>query len=146
MSGFLGTGVPFWADVNLVIQILMGLILLSGMLLARRGRYRAHAICQSSVVLLNLVMIGWIMLPSFCLAVLPRLPDRLGKTYYSLSTLHVALGIVAQVFGSYIVLRAGTHLVPEALRFQNYKRWMRTALALWWAVVLLGLATYYVWL
>jgi plastocyanin len=36
-------------------------------------------------------------------------------------------------------------ILPERLRFQNWKRWMRTELALWWAVVLIGAATYYVW-
>lgn len=146
MSGFLGTGATFQADINLVIQLLMGFTLLIGMLLARRGRYRAHAICQTSVVLLNLIMIAWIMLPSFRLGVLPGLPDSLGKAYYFVATLHAAMGSIAQVFGLYIVLRAGTNLLPKALRFENYKLWMRTALVLWWAVIALGIATYYVWL
>jgi uncharacterized membrane protein YozB (DUF420 family) len=146
MDGFLGTGAPLKADVNLIIQVLMGSILFTGMILARRGDYRAHAICQTSVVSLNLIMIAWIMLPSFRLGVLPGLPETLGKAYYSISTLHAVTGSVAQLLGLYVVLRAGTNLLPEALRFENYKLWMRTALALWWAVILLGLATYYIWL
>jgi uncharacterized membrane protein YozB (DUF420 family) len=96
--------------------------------------------------LLNLILIGLIMLPSFRLGVLPGLPERLGQAYYSISTLHAVAGSIAQLLGLYVVLRAGTHLLPEALRFENYKVWMRAALALWWAVILLGLATYYVWL
>jgi uncharacterized membrane protein YozB (DUF420 family) len=146
MGGFLGTGAPFKADVNLVIQILMGLTLLVGMFLARQGNYRAHAFCQTGVALLNLILIGLIMLPSFRLGVLPGLPHRLGKPYYSIATLHTAMGSIAELLGLYIVLRANTNLLPKALCFQNYKLWMRSTLALWWAVILFGLATYYVWL
>lgn len=146
MSGFLGTGAALKADINLVIQLLMGLALLLGMILARRRHYRAHAICQGSVMLLNLVMIALIMLPSFRLGVLPGLPAELDKPFYFVATLHAALGSVAELLGLYIVLRAGTNWLPRALRFENYKLWMRTELALWWTVILLGVATYYVWL
>lgn len=146
MGGFLGTGAALKADINLVIQLLMGIALLLGMGLARRGHYRAHAICQGSVMLFNLVMITLIMLPSFRLGVLPGLPGELGKPYYSVATLHASLGAIAQLLGLYIVLRAGTRLLPQFLRFQNYKLWMRTELVLWWTVILFGVATYYVWL
>src|SRR5213594_2392469 len=88
MGGFLGTGAPLKADINLVIQILMGLSLLVGMFLARQGNYRAHAFCQTSVVLLNLILIALVMFPSFRLGVLPGLPNRLAKPYYSVATSH----------------------------------------------------------
>jgi len=146
MNGFLGTGAEFQSDINLVIQLLMGLALLMGMMLARLKCYRAHGICQSSVMLLNLVMIVWIMLPSFREAVVPGLPGDLGKPYYYVATVHASLGTLVELLGLYIILRAGTNLLPEALRFQNYKYWMRTELALWWTVIFFGIATYYVWL
>ncbi|HKA34874.1 MAG TPA: DUF420 domain-containing protein [Candidatus Binatia bacterium] len=146
MSGFLGTGASFAADLNLTLQLSMAAALGAGMALARRKHYRAHAVCQSAVVLLNLVLIARIMLPSFRDGVLPGLPAGLSKSYYSIATLHAAAGGVAQLLGIYIVLAAGTKLLPERLRFRNYKRWMRTELALWWIVVVLGAATYYVWL
>lgn len=144
--GLFGTGAGLKADVNLLVQLLMGAALLAGMVLARRRRYRAHAICQGGVMLLNLVMIASVMLPSFRDGVLPGLPREFGKPYYYVATLHASLGTIAQLLGLYIVLRAGTDWLPERLRFQNYKLWMRTELALWWAVIVLGVATYYVWL
>ena len=145
-AGLLGTGARLGSDVNLVVQLLMGLALLVGMFLARRGLYRAHAICQASVVLLNLILIASIMLPPFARDIVPGIPRRLGQSYYLLPTLHATLGSVAQLLGLYILIRAGTEWLPQALRFQNYKLWMRTTLALWWCVILLGIATYYVWL
>jgi len=56
------------------------------------------------------------------------------------------LGTIAQLLGLYIVIRAGTNLLPEKLRFQNYKAWMRTTLVLWWSVIIIGIATYWAWL
>ena len=145
-AGFLGTGARFGADLNLVVQLLMGFALLLGMMLARHRLYRAHAICQGSVMLLNLVMIALIMVPSFASDIAPGLPQRLSQPYYLFPTLHAILGSGAQLLGLYILIRAGTNWLPESLCFQNYKLWMRTTLALWWSVVLLGIATYYVWL
>ena len=39
----------------------------------------------------------------------------------------------------------GTKWLPERLRLKRYKLWMRTVLALWWAVILFGVATYARW-
>lgn len=132
-------------NLNLTIQLLMGAALLAGMWLARRGRYRAHGFCQSAVVLLNLFPIFYFMAPIFHAGVEPGLPHRLRESFYSVATAHAAFGTVAEVFGLYVILVAGTKLLPQALRFKNYKRWMRLELALWWLTILLGLSTYFVW-
>lgn len=145
MNGFLGTGATFRADLNLVVQLTMGLALLVGMFLARRKQFRAHKYCQSSVMLLNLVMIFLIMRPSFHKQVEPQLPDGLKDAYYLVPFVHATLGTIAEVLGIYIVLVAATKLVPRKLRFKRYKPWMRTELVLWWIVVLIGVCTYYVW-
>ncbi len=63
MKGFLGTGATFGADLNLVVQFIMGVALAIGAVLAKRKRYRAHGICQTTVLLLNLLMIGLVMWP-----------------------------------------------------------------------------------
>ena len=57
MNGFLRTGPSFKADVNLVVQVTMGVALIAGAFLARAKRYTAHGICQTAVLLLNLAMI-----------------------------------------------------------------------------------------
>jgi uncharacterized membrane protein YozB (DUF420 family) len=85
------------------------------------------------------------MIPSFRVHVLPRIPARLGRTYYALATAHAALGTVTELAGLYILLSAGTSVLPEKLRITKYKAWMRTVLVLWWVVLLLGCATYARW-
>ncbi|MBI3669817.1 MAG: DUF420 domain-containing protein [Acidobacteria bacterium] len=144
MKGFLGTGATFHADLNLLAQFAMGLALLGGMLLARKKRFAAHGICQATVMLLNLVAIALVMWPSFR-AFEPQLPGALRDRYFAVATVHATLGIAAELLGIYIVLVAGTNILPQRLRFQRWKPWMRAELALWWLVLLIGVGTYYVW-
>jgi hypothetical protein len=63
-QGFLATTAPLNADVVLLLEIGMALALLLGAFLARVRKYRWHALCQSAVVLLNLVVILTVMLPA----------------------------------------------------------------------------------
>jgi hypothetical protein len=64
-KGFPGTGATFEADLNLVVQVVMGAAPIGGAFLAKRNRYTAHGICQATVLHLNLLMIGLVMWPSF---------------------------------------------------------------------------------
>lgn len=145
INGFLGTGATFEADLNLVVQIVMEAALMAGLLLAKRKRYTAHGICQTAVLVLNLLMIALIMWPSFQHQVRPALPRVLHRWYYAAATIHALLGMMAEVFGIYIVAVAGTNALPPQLCFKDWKRWMRAELILWSIVFLTGLGTYYAW-
>jgi len=144
-EGFLGTAAPRYADLVLLLEIAMGLALLIGAVLARKGKFRVHAWCQSAVVLLNLAIVVVLMIPSFYVHVSRNIPAKLGKAYYALPTAHATLGSITEIAGLYILLAAGTNVVPQRFRMTNYKLWMRSVLALWWLVLLLGLATYVRW-
>jgi uncharacterized protein (TIGR03382 family) len=136
---------PPYAHLTLLLEIAMGVGLLIGAWLARRRRFRQHAWCQSAIVLLNLAVIVLVMMPSFQVQVVPEIPLRLGKTYYAVATAHAALGTITEIAGLYILLAAGTGVLPEKIRITKYQAWMRTVLVLWWFVLLLGLATYARW-
>jgi len=144
-TGFLGTGATFEADLNLVVQVVMGLALIAGSCLAKRKRYAAHGICQTSVLLLNLGMIGLVMWPSFQQQVRPGLPERLHRWYFAAAAIRALLGATVELLGPYIAIVVGTRVLPQFLRFKNWKGWMRTELILWSTVVLTGVGTYYVW-
>jgi len=141
----LGTVAPPYANLTLLLEIAMGVGLLIGAFLARRRRFQQHAWCQSVIVLLNLAVIVLVMVPSFRVQVIPKIPLKLGKAYYALATTHAALGTITEVAALYILLAAGTRVLPEKFRITNYKLWMRTVLMLWWIVLLLGFATYVRW-
>src|ERR1700733_13025751 len=145
MKGFLGTWAGFGADLNLVIQIAMGLALLGGAVLARAKRYTAHGICQAAVLILNLPMIALVMWPSLHTRVLPRVARHFWKRTNLVATAHGVPGAAAEIFGIYILLVAGTEILPKSWRIQRWKLWMRIELILWWIVLLTGFGTYYVW-
>jgi uncharacterized membrane protein YozB (DUF420 family) len=144
-EGFLGTAAPFYADLVLLLELVMGMGLISGALLARIRKFRAHVWCQSIVVVLNAGVIALAMLPSFGHQVAPKIPPMLGKSFYAVATAHAALGTVVECAALYILLAAGTTLLPETLRLTRYKLWMRIVVTTWWAVILLGVVTYARW-
>jgi uncharacterized membrane protein YozB (DUF420 family) len=69
----------------------------------------------------------------------------LRKWYFATATIHALLGGTAELLGLYIVIVAGTRVLPQSLRFKDWKRWMRAELVLWSIVVLTGVGTYYAW-
>ena len=143
--GFFGTAAPRYADLALLLEILMGVGLLVGAHLARSRRFRAHAWCQSVIVITNFIVIVVVMVPSFHVHVSPKIPLKLGKAYYALATAHAALGTIAEISALYILLSAGTDLLPSKLRMTDFKTWMRGVLIFWWLELLLGLALYVRW-
>jgi uncharacterized membrane protein YozB (DUF420 family) len=143
--GFLGTGATFAADINLVVQLIIGATLIAGLVLGKQKRYQAHGICQTTVIVLSLLMIGLVMWPSFREQVKPSLHKVVHYWYYAAAAGHAVLGITAELLGLYIVVVAGTDVLSSWLRFKNWKRWMQTELVLWFIVLGSGAGTYYVW-
>lgn len=145
MNRIVPDNAPLFANVTLFAEIAMGVMLIFGAGLARRRHYRLHACCQSSVVLLNLVVISVAMIPSFHSQVLPKIPAKLGRAFYALATVHAVTASVAQAAALYVLLAAGTAWLPARWRLKNFKTVMRAVLMLWWMALLLGVATYVRW-
>jgi uncharacterized membrane protein YozB (DUF420 family) len=141
-EGFLGRPSTFGADLNLLIQIALGLLLLAGLLLARRSRYAMHGASQSLALVATLVMTAIWMLPAYHNNYGPAI-FKLGNRVNVAAAAHVVVGSLALLLGIYVVLVAGTPLVPKALRFSSYKAWMRTLISVWWLALLLGVLTYW---
>src|SRR5260370_16909117 len=114
MKGFLGTGATFGADLNLVVQLIMGTALIAGARLAKQKHYKAHGICQTTVLLLNLLMIGLVMGPSVQQQVKPALPKVLHKWYYKVATLHPFLPITPQFLRLYTLRLPDTTSLPRS--------------------------------
>jgi uncharacterized membrane protein YozB (DUF420 family) len=141
-EGFLGRPSTFGADLNLVIQMALGVLLLVGVILARRSRYAAHGLCQATALVVAVVMTAIWMYPAY--------RDTYGPSIFAPGTrvtmaaaAHVVTGTVALLLGVYVVLVAGTPLIPRALRFTNYRAWMRTLIIIWWLALVLGVLTYW---
>src|ERR1700741_4877446 len=103
MNKLVSAGAGLKANFNLISQLAMGVALIAGAGLARAKRYTAHGICQSAVLLLNLVLIAFVMWPSFYNQVQPALPKHLTDPYYGAATAHGILGAIAELLGLYVV-------------------------------------------
>jgi uncharacterized membrane protein YozB (DUF420 family) len=140
-----GTSAPIFSDLAAIAELAIAVGLLVGMFVVRRGNIRVHKFIQSSLILVNIpIVLAW-MVPQFLAYVLPGLPAEVGNPTYLFPTIMLCAGAAAEALGIYILLVAGTNLIPERFRFRRYKLWMRTELVLWWSVVLFGLTTYLVW-
>jgi uncharacterized membrane protein YozB (DUF420 family) len=145
MASLLGTAAPLLSDLVLLFEVAVGATLILGMFLVRRGHVRVHTYLQSAMVLVNIPVVLLWMVPQYLAYVLPGLPGGLGTPFYWVPTVMLVAGAAAEACGVYILLVAGTTLLPERFRFRNYKLVMRSELLLWWAVLLAGASTYYVW-
>src|SRR5262245_21846076 len=143
-KGFLGTNASLLADISLIVGILVALTLTVGMIMAVRKRYETHRWIQTTAVTLNVIQVLSIMVASFFKSAAPGIPQKLNETYYQAATIHASLGLVTLLFGTFVALR-GNELVPQALKFNNYKLFMRTAYTLYIAVTLLGVWVYTTW-
>ncbi len=111
--------------------------------MARAKHFRLHGILQSTIAILNLGFILRIMLPIFRHQVLSSLSSSWKDSGFTVVALHSLTGSLAWLLAFYVVLVAGTPLVPRRLRFSNYRRWMWMALVLWWIAFGLGCAVSY---
>ena len=143
-DGFLGRASTLGADLNLLLQLGLGALLIVGAGLARRGAYRGHGVCQATAFVITLAVTVFWMVPSLRSNYAPSLGRGVMNRVNVAVAAHTVLGIVVLVLGVWVILVAATPLVPARFRFTNYKRWMRTLLSLWWAEIVFGVLTY-VW-
>ena len=145
MGEYGATGSTSLATAVLLVELALAVTLVVGMILVRRGHVRWHRRIQSAVVLGNVPIVAAWMLPPYLGTVWPGIPEHLAEPFYLFPTLMLIAGAAVESLGVYVILVAGTNLLPERLRFRRYKLWMRTLLGLWWLVLVLGISTYYFW-
>lgn len=141
-SGLLGTEASLGADIALLGSVLVAVAFTVGAVLALRGQYEAHRWVQTGAAVLNVLLVFGIMIPSL-LSVDASENVGLPASAFAVMSGHELVGALALVFGLFVVLR-GNNLVPERLRFQNYKLYMRWAYGLYMAATLIGIAVYVV--
>lgn len=129
------------ANVNLIAQLLMIAALWVGSYFAHTQQIAKHRQVQTTVVLVNIFFIAFIMVTSLYSYVI--LGGTATGTVAWLMIIHGALGLVAELTGIYLVLRMRTHLIPPRFRVRNFKLLMRSLLGLWTLVVVLGFGIYY---
>lgn len=145
--GFLGTNANFAADMTLILSILVGITFTVGAVVARQGKYKLHGRIQTTGAIINLILVLWMMiLPfrDFIVRDVTAVPRPRDSIFYAITILHAMVGVCALIFGNFVVLRANKLMIP-ALRFKNYKPYMRIAYALYMTTTFLGICVYIIW-
>jgi uncharacterized membrane protein YozB (DUF420 family) len=112
-----------------------------GRQLARNGQFDAHRWVQTAAVIINSIVVLGVMVSSYITHILPGIPGKLLEGDYAITTIHAIIGLCGLLLGVFIVLR-GNGLVPEGMKFKNYRLFMRTAYALYMTATVLGTIVY----
>ena len=142
--GFLGTTANFAADFTLVLMVLTAGLFTVGLVMARKRHYGIHRWIQTSAAALNAILVLWMMILPFRDFIIRDQGGPRPAYFYSITVLHALIGAAAFSFGIFVTLR-GNELVPDALKFNNYKGFMRVAYSLYMAATLLGILVYWTW-
>ncbi len=142
--GFLGTNANFGADMTLILSILVALIFTVGFYIARQEKFVLHGRIQTVGALVNITLVLWLMILPFRDFVLRDQGGPRPTYFHTVTIFHALLGTAALLLGNFVVLR-GHNLVPKALKFQNYKPFMRTAYTLYIVQTVLGIGVYLAW-
>jgi uncharacterized membrane protein YozB (DUF420 family) len=139
--GFLGTHASLRSDITLVLIIISSILFTIGWQLAIRKHFVTHRWVQTAAATMNAIVVLISMISSFIIYILPGIPSKLNEGSYGITTLHASIGAIGLLLGIFVVLR-GNELVPKALRFSNYKLFMRTSYALYMLATLGGVIVY----
>jgi uncharacterized membrane protein YozB (DUF420 family) len=112
-----------------------------GWQLARHKHYEIHRWVQTVAASINAIVVLGVMINSFVTHILPGIPGKLLEGDFGVTTVHAVIGSIGLLLGVFIVLR-GNELVPKALRFNNYKLFMRTSYTLYMLATFIGVIVY----
>jgi len=140
-AGFLGTQAHWTSDLNLIVQIGLLVILVAGLVLAKKRKLTVHHTWMTAIVIVNAVMIIAIMNPAF-FRLLPFAWRRLGAAGPTVLWLHAFVASAAELMGVYAVLSMRMDM-PESWRLRNPKWYMRITFTLWALALLGGVALYW---
>ena len=139
--GFLGTKATLRSDLTLILILFTAVLFNIGFILARRRKFEAHRWVQTSAVILNTLVVIISMVTSYIIYILPGIPAKLNQGDYAVTSIHGIVGAIAVLLGVFVAMR-GNGLVPNRLRFQNYKLFMRWAYGLYMLSTLGGVLIY----
>jgi len=126
---------------SLIIQIIVFFMLLYGYLLKRKQKFRQHGIVMASALIIHLIMIFYVMIPSFVYAVVPHYILVAPQEIVSIiGLIHGILGPIAVVLG--IGLVATWRFQKNVEGCFKRKKFMLPTLAFWLATLALGIMLY----
>lgn len=138
LRGLLGTNATLVADINLILQLVIIVVLLANAVQARQRGLGVRRTLISLAVVLNALLIIAVMNPSF-FRILPFAVRNPGAPVPILLWPHVLLGATGELIGVYLMLTSNLAASNSA----RPRRVVLRLMLLCWAVALaVGLAVY----
>jgi uncharacterized membrane protein YozB (DUF420 family) len=138
--GFLGTEASFQADLNLILQIVIVILLITGYMLARRKVLFNHGKIMLISVILNAVAILRVMGPSLLLGAGSIITAPLKPTSMIGVIIHPILGGTAELTGIYLVY--SWKLDKNVTICYKRKKYMKPTILLWLFAAITGILFY----
>lgn len=137
--GLFNTNAPVLADVNLLLQLAIALILPVGLWFKFRHNYKKHGITMGLAVALHTVSIFAVMVPSLIAStgLFANLLNRLALVILP----HAILGSLVEILGVYLLGTWALNRGVSKACFKN-KMNMRVTIALWVIELVLGVYVY----
>jgi hypothetical protein len=138
--GFLGTSASAVADINLIVQLAIVLLLAAGWVYGRdKKKIRFHGQIMIVAVVVNGAMIFLVMVPSLILNFGAITSNPLGPGPL-VSVAHSIAGTVAWLYAAYLAWV--WRLKPATIECFKRKNWMKPVLYAWLAAAALGVGFY----
>lgn len=127
---------PLGADANVVFQGLMFLGLLTGASFAVRKDFTTHRNIMTFLIIVN-----WFSIVGRMTDAVDGVPDT--NVNENLAYVHAGLGGAVMLFASYLAIRMWfENQLPNLVKIEPIKFWMRLTLVVWLGVIVLGLLVY----
>jgi hypothetical protein len=139
MSGIFGTKASPQADVNLILQIAIIIILIAGRRLAKNRKLLTHGRLMAALVILHSVAIVLIMVPSFLInfSALKYVSDP----KVIITWIHAVVGTSAEALGVYLVYK--WRFKPQSVgACATRRKYMIPAFEMWGLSASLGIVFY----
>lgn len=139
---FFGDPIALLATGSLIIQVIVLYLLVYGYMLRRKLEFAQHGKVMQVAVTLHLVIIFFVMVPSFAASLIPKFVVHHPSSVTTIIALiHAPLGVIAVSLGLWLVLSWRSQGLKSCFKRRKF---MVTALTVWVIALALGIALYFV--
>jgi len=134
MPGIFGTNAPLAADLSLLLQLIIFVILILGIRFGRKKTLdglKTHGRIMTGTVALHTIGILLVMVPSLVMN-FPALRNEPSTIGFPVTSIHVLLGVLAEGLGIVLIFR----------KLGNVRMWMRIEAMLWLIATIFGISFY----
>jgi uncharacterized membrane protein YozB (DUF420 family) len=137
--GLFNSNAPFLADLNLLLQAVIFVLLIVSLVLKLKHNYMKHGTTMGIAVALNTVSVLVVMVPS--LLSKKGIFENLSTRFALMTVSHAILGSLVEILGIFLLIAWIFNRHDMKFCFKN-KRIMRAAIFFWLVELILGVYIY----